>query len=95
MSIRLRQVDGVGLVALCAARSIEKPGDVWLDDNQHHALAQKFARDFASEGENVAHRIEPDAAAACEIEESNNANRTWWDRNYGDAGRPTPDRETP
>ena len=41
MAIRLRTVDGV-TVALCAARSVEKPGDRYLDDGEHMALARKF-----------------------------------------------------
>jgi hypothetical protein len=52
MAIRLRRVDGV-LVALCAARSQEKLGDFYLDDAQHHALAEKFSADFQSEGFNT------------------------------------------
>ena len=61
MSIRIRKVDGV-LVALCAARSIEKPGDVYLDDAQHHALAEKFAADFQSEGFNTHPYVEEETA---------------------------------
>jgi hypothetical protein len=41
-------VEGVGLVALCAARSVEKPGDIYLDDAAHAALVRKFRDDFAS-----------------------------------------------
>lgn len=80
MSIRIRVVGGI-TVALCAARSIEKPGDIYLDDAAHHALANKFATDFASEG-----RMLPwdDVHASLrETEESNNPNREWWDKTYG------------
>jgi hypothetical protein len=49
VSIRIRRVEGI-TVALCAARSVEKTGDVYLDDDQHHALAEKFRRDFTDEG---------------------------------------------
>ena len=45
MSIRLRTVDGVR-VALCAAETDEQPGDMYLDDGDHYALAAKFARDW-------------------------------------------------
>lgn len=87
MSIRLRIVEGVGLVALCAARSVEKQGDTYLDDAAHHALSVKFSLDFASMGflnDNAAglHADSPDAAAI-EREESNNPNREWWDSVYG------------
>lgn len=44
MAIRLRTVDGIR-VALCAAESDSMPGDVYLDDADHYALAAKFARD--------------------------------------------------
>ncbi len=49
MSIRIRKVKGK-LVALCAAKTPAKLGDVYLDDNQHHALYEKFYEDFKSEG---------------------------------------------
>lgn len=52
MAIRLRQVDGV-LVALCAAKSVEKSGDIYLDGNTHHALYEKFLEDAKYEGYNT------------------------------------------
>jgi hypothetical protein len=45
MAIRLRTVEGVR-VALCAVESDAQPGDVYLDDGDHYALAAKFAQDF-------------------------------------------------
>lgn len=45
MAIRLRTVDGLR-VALCAVESDEMPGDVYLDDGDHYALAAKFCRDW-------------------------------------------------
>lgn len=84
MSIRMRRV-GSTLVALCAARSIEKHGDVYLDDEQHHALAEKFSRDFAAEG-SCTRGFDTRDAELAELEESNNPNREWWDSIYtGDA----------
>lgn len=87
MSIRIRTVHGVR-VALCAARSMPKAGDVYLDDADHHALMIKFELDLASEG---ALRRAPLygsglEAHIMEVEESNNPNRTWWDSVY----RPMP-----
>jgi hypothetical protein len=79
MAIRLRRVGG-RLVALCAARSVEKPGDHYLDDGEHYALAQKFSRDW--EGETVRPYGDDDPDLV-EREESNNPNRGWWDRTYG------------
>ena len=45
MAIRLRTVDGVR-VALCAVETDPMPGDVYLDDADHYALAAKFAHDW-------------------------------------------------
>lgn len=80
MSIRLRRVNG-RLIAICAARSVEKPGDVYLDDEQHHALTGKFSEDFASEGYNTQVLDREDAALRAQ-EESNNPARDWWDSVY-------------
>lgn len=77
MSIRLRRTP-IGLVALCAARSIEKPGDIYLDDEVHMALARKFWMDYPA----VDIEPEADIRTMTEQEESNNANRTWWDETY-------------
>ena len=46
MAIRLRTVDGVH-VALCAVETDEQPGDTYLDDAAHYALAAKFSRDWS------------------------------------------------
>ena len=80
MAIRLRRVDGI-LVAICAARSIKKPEDIYLDDSAHHALAVKFSDDFRSEGYNL-QEVSTDYAMRMEQEESNNPNREWWDSVY-------------
>ena len=45
MAIRLRTVDGVR-VALCAFETDPMPGDVYLHDGEHYALAAKFRRDW-------------------------------------------------
>ena len=45
MAIRIRKVDGK-TIALCAAKSIPKEGDLYLDDSIHHALTTKFGLDF-------------------------------------------------
>lgn len=45
MAIRLRSVAG-GRVALCAAETDPMPGDRYLDDADHYALAAKFCRDW-------------------------------------------------
>lgn len=86
MAIRLRYITGEGWLALCAARSVEKEGDVYLDDNQHNALANKFARDHNDMFDTDIPGVYDDAAAV-EREESNNMNRTLWDEWYGEGGR--------
>lgn len=45
MAIRLRTVGGVR-VALCAVESDSQPGDLYLDDGDHYAIAAKFANDW-------------------------------------------------
>jgi len=48
MAVRLRTVNGVR-VALCAAETDPQPGDVYLDDGDHYALAAKFSRDWTGQ----------------------------------------------
>jgi len=45
MAIRLRKVNGVA-VALCAAKTAAEPGDIYLDDDWHYAISQKYWRDY-------------------------------------------------
>ena len=45
MSIRIRTVAGTR-VALCAVETDPLPGDLYLDDGDHYALAAKFAADW-------------------------------------------------
>ncbi len=49
MSIRIREFEGE-TVALCAAKTKAKKGDIYLKDDAHHALTVKFSVDFESEG---------------------------------------------
>jgi len=49
MSIRIRRINGE-LVALCAAKSKSRKDDIYLGDEEHHALYEKFYSDFKSEG---------------------------------------------
>ena len=57
MSIRLRTVNGVR-VALCAVESDEQPGDLYLDDGDHYALAAKFRRDWQGQFNNLVYEEE-------------------------------------
>jgi hypothetical protein len=83
MSIRIREVDG-RWVAICAARSVPKEGDIYLHDGAHHALSIKFDLDFDSMGL-LRHSIyaDSDEAKLMEHEESNNSNREDWDKRFG------------
>jgi len=78
MSIRLRKTE-IGLVALCAARSIPKTGDVYLDDNVHQALSVKFDLDFANTGVLPGVYKNTEVERIIEREEANNSNRKDWD----------------
>ena len=49
MSIRIRKTNG-NTIAICAAKSKSQEGDIYLDDNVHHALSTKFAQDFHNMG---------------------------------------------
>jgi hypothetical protein len=49
MAIRIRTIENV-VVALCAAKTISKVGNVYLDDNIHHALSTKFCIDLKEKG---------------------------------------------
>jgi hypothetical protein len=77
MAIRLRRVNGM-LVALCAAKSVEKADDLYLDDEQHHALATKFSIDFTSEGWGDI-PFDEEEKKAIDAEETDNPNRRIWD----------------
>ena len=48
MAIRLRTVDGVR-VALCAVETDPVPGDIYLNDADHYALAAKFSLDWTGQ----------------------------------------------
>lgn len=49
MAIRIRKINGV-TIALCAAVTKHKNGDLYLDDSVHHALSTKFGLDWHKEG---------------------------------------------
>jgi len=49
VAIRIRTVKGQ-TIALCAACTKPKDGDLYLDDSVHHALSTKFGLDWYEEG---------------------------------------------
>lgn len=90
MAIRIRTVNNT-MVALCAARSVAKDGDIYIDDNAHYALMIKFRRDLVqTDGLPLPY---PDAEdhAIIDAEESSNVNRSWWDAVWGDGEQPVGD----
>lgn len=51
MAVRLRQDRFSGeWTALCAAKHRARPGDVYIDNAQDHALRKKYLADYKSEG---------------------------------------------
>lgn len=89
MAIRLRRVEGAGLVAVCAARSVAQPGDVYLDDETHYALAEKFWLDYADETLGLLPTPAPQVCAAIARAESANPARADWDRTFGAPDHPS------
>ena len=81
MSIRLRRVNGT-LVALCAAQSVPKEGDIYLDDEAHGALNIKFRRDHATEDDLPLPYPEIIDHQLIDQEESDNVNKDWWLETY-------------
>lgn len=85
MAIRIRNINGK-TIAICAARSIAKEGDLYLDDDIHHALAIKFFDDYSTSGfieQKFIHSEKYEEELLMEQEESNNENRIWWDSLFG------------
>lgn len=83
MAIRIRVIDGV-TVALCAARSLPKDGDVYIDDAMHEALTHKFFLDYDSFlCPGASDLVSDTEKELIEQEESNNPNRDTWDELYG------------
>ena len=52
MAIRIRASNGL-TIALCAAETDPEPGDIYLDDAAHYALAAKFNHDWRERGFHV------------------------------------------
>ena len=80
MAIRIRKINDK-VIAICAARSIPKDGDLYLDDIVHHALSKKFIRDFIEEGL-ITTAFDENDLQIIEKEESNNLNRDDWDKQF-------------
>lgn len=82
MAIRLRTVAGLR-VALCAAETNALPGDVYVDDGDHHALSAKFAQDWQGRTVKWGPYPEWEAMATQKLCDAYEEFRKW-----EDAGRP-------
>lgn len=76
MSIRLRTVNGVR-IALCAVESDEQPGDVYLDDGDHYALAAKFRRDWYGQTNDFPYPLEWAAMDTQKVRDAAEEHEKW------------------
>ena len=76
MAIRLRHIKGNTWIALCAARSKEKEGDLYIDDGQHDALSNKFLVDLC-------HSNYDEKTEQLIKQEEDPSLVKWWEREYG------------
>lgn len=82
MAIRLRKVKEI-LIALCAAETDPEPEDLYLDDNIHHALAVKFARDWQGELINWKYEEEDHLAETQKLRDAEEELMKWLASNPG------------
>jgi len=82
MAMRLRRVRGADgkyvLIAVCAALTTPKEGDVYLDDGQHYAIAMKYYHEAGHDVGEYAELMEREQDyrdAAAETEAWSAANR--------------------
>lgn len=76
MSIRLRTVDGIR-VALCAVESDPQPGDVYIDDGDHYALAAKFRQDWHGQMNTVVYSEEWAAMDTQKVRDAKETLEAW------------------
>jgi hypothetical protein len=76
MAIRVRSVEGV-LTALCAAETDPMPGDLYLDDGVHYALASKFARDWRGQTITWVYEEEDRAAETQKLRDAQEELQKW------------------
>ena len=76
MAIRLRTVNGIR-VALCAVEADPMPGDVYLDDGEHYALAAKFARDWHGELNTTVYEVEWAAMDTQKLRDAAEVHKAW------------------
>lgn len=81
MAIRLRSVNGFR-VALCAAETDPAPGDVYLDDGDHYALAAKFAHDWRGHPE-IEYPEEWAVMGTQKLRDAQEVHREWMKKHQG------------
>ncbi|MER9680828.1 hypothetical protein NKJ23_16050 [Mesorhizobium sp. M0184] len=80
MAVRLRTVGDVR-IALCAAETDPMPGDVYLDDTDHYALAAKFRLDWQDQpGGWPDYPVEWAIMATQKLRDAETELNTWLDR---------------
>ena len=78
VSIRLRTVNGVR-VALCAVEADPMPGDLYLDDGDHYALAAKFAQDWHGQVNTATYPEQWAAMATQKMRDAEEELQKWFD----------------
>ena len=86
MAIRLRTTGGVR-VALCAVETDPEPGDIYLDDADHYALAAKFSLDWAGQTAGWAYPTEWAAMDSQKLRDAEDE-LTAWQKHCGAASPP-------
>lgn len=80
MAIRLRTIHFGAekvRVALCAAETDKKKGDIYLDDSDHGALAAKFAHDYFGETITTVYGVEWGAMATQKLRDAEKELTEW------------------
>lgn len=85
MAIRLRTVAGLR-IALCAVESDEMPGDAYLDDGDHYALAAKFRRDWQGQVNDFTYPAEWAAMDTQKVRDAETELKQWLSSETTEAG---------
>lgn len=86
MAIRIRTVGSIR-VALCAAETDSQLGDVYLDDDDHYALAAKFSQDRRSAGGDAEYPDEWAAAETQRLRDAKTELERWLDSGSPDCAK--------
>lgn len=72
-------------MALCAVEADPAPGDIYLDDADHYALAAKFSRDWSGQRAGWAYPLEWAAMDTQKVRDAEVEHAAWQDRRDGKA----------